>query len=83
MPLFYYLLHLVLIYRLALAFAQLSTGESAWLAGVFPPEKPSGYGLDLPGVYLMALAVVLMLYPLCRRFAAEKQSCTGWSWRYL
>jgi uncharacterized membrane protein len=82
-PLFYYVLHLFLIHGLAIAFAQLATGQSDWLLGAFPPEKPAGYGLGLPGVYLMALAIVAMLYPLCRWFAALKRSGRGWWWSYL
>ena len=82
-PLFYYVLHLFLIHGLALAFAQLATGESAWLLGAFPPEKPAGYGVGLHDVYLVALLVVMTLYPLCRWFAAVKRSGRGWWWSYL
>jgi uncharacterized membrane protein len=82
-PLFYYVLHLFLIHGLALTFAQFTTGQSAWLLGVFPPTKPSGYGLDLAGVYLVTLLAVIMLYAPCRWFAAAKRSGKGWWWSYL
>jgi uncharacterized membrane protein len=82
-PLFYYVLHLFLIHGLALVFAQLTTGETAWLLGASPPEKPAQYGVGLPGVYLVTLLVVMTLYPLCRWFAAVKASGRGWWWSYL
>jgi uncharacterized membrane protein len=82
-PLFYYVAHLFLIHWLAVAFAQLTTGESAWLLGAFLPEKPPGYGLGLPGVYLMTLLIVIMLYGPCRLFAAVKRSGRGRWWSYL
>jgi uncharacterized membrane protein len=82
-PLFYYVLHLFLIHGLAVAFAQFTTGQSAWLLGGFPPERPSGYGLSLPEVYLVTLLIVMMLYAPCRWFAAVKRSGSGWWWSYL
>jgi uncharacterized membrane protein len=82
-PLFYYVLHLFLIHGLALAFAQFTTGQSAWLLGASPPERPSGYGLSLPEVYLVTLLIVMMLYAPCRWFAATKRSGSGWWWSYL
>lgn len=82
-PLFYYVLHLFLIHALALKFAQLTTGQSAWLLGVFPPENPAGYGLGLAGIYLVTLLIVVMLYGPCRWFAAAKRSGKRWWWSYL
>jgi hypothetical protein len=51
--------------------------------GRFPPQKPAGYGLPLPGVYAVWLLVVVALYPLCRWFAALKQRRREWWWSYL
>jgi uncharacterized membrane protein len=82
-PLFYYVLHLFLIHGLAVAFAQFTTGQSAWLLGASPPERPSGYGLSLLEVYLVTLLIVMMLYAPCRWFAATKRSGSGWWWSYL
>jgi uncharacterized membrane protein len=82
-PLFYYVLHLFLIHGLALAFAQFTTGQSAWLLGTSPPDKPSGYGLSLAEVYLVTLLIVLMLHAPCRWFARVKRSGSGWWWSYL
>jgi hypothetical protein len=40
-------------------------------------------GLGLPGIYFVWLLVVVVLYPICRWFAARKENSTGWWWSYL
>jgi len=57
-------------------------GEASWLLGA-PGGKPPDYGLSLPGVYAVAVLVVLMLHPLCRWFMSVKQRRTEWWWSYL
>jgi hypothetical protein len=37
----------------------------------------------LPGVYVVWLFVLILLYPLCRWFAELKQSQTARWWSYL
>lgn len=76
-PFFYYILHLYLIHLLALLAAQL-TGFgwqkmilSTWIA--FQPDM-KGYGFDLGVVYLVWIAVIVMLYPLCKRFDRYKRA---------
>ena len=44
---------------------------------------PEGYGFGLPVVYLMWLAVVAALYPLCRGDAALKARSRAWYLSYL
>jgi uncharacterized membrane protein len=44
---------------------------------------PEGYGLALPGVYVVWVLVVLLLYPLCRWFAALKRRRKDWWLSYL
>ena len=82
-PLFSYIVHLFAVHGLAVLFAEVTIGDSGWLFGTFPPVVPVGYGLDLMGVYLVAVLVVVALYPLCRGFAALKRQGTEWWWRYL
>ncbi len=78
-PFFYYVAHLFLIHGLAIAFALATTGDASWLFGGLAGGKPADWGLGLAGVYAMTLLVVMLLYPLCRWFAALKQSRTeGW-----
>jgi uncharacterized membrane protein len=78
-PLFFYLLHIYLIHLLAtiavvlsgrpwadmIATTTMSPTDSPWLAG---------YGLSLLPTYLVWIAVVLALYPLCRRYDKYKSS---------
>lgn len=76
-PFFYYIIHIYLIHLLA-AFAAYFTGFG-WKALVTPTfiikvDSLKGYGFNLLTVYLIWIAVVLVLYPLCRRFDAYKQS---------
>jgi uncharacterized membrane protein len=82
-PFFFYVAHIFLIHALAVALAWATIGDAGWLMGQFPPKKPAAYGLDLLGVYSTWLCVVVMLYPLCRWFAAIKQRRSEWWWSYL
>lgn len=77
-PLFFYILHLFLIHGLAIIAVVLSgrswkemitttmfnSMDSPWL---------KGYGFSLAATYAVWIAVVLMLYPLCRRYDNYKQ----------
>ena len=40
-------------------------------------------GVGLPGIYLIWLLVLVLLYPICRWFAGLKQRGSGWWWSYL
>jgi hypothetical protein len=76
-PLFYYLLHLPLIHALMVLCDLLRydkspyADESFW--GMDPAKLPPGYGYGLPIVYLVWIAVVLMLYPLCKWYGDFKR----------
>ena len=75
-PFFYYILHLYVIHLLALLFAQVSGFGwqhlilPSWIS--FIPLK--GYGVGLAAVYLIWIAVILLLYPLCKKFDRYKQA---------
>jgi uncharacterized membrane protein len=70
-PLFFYLVHLYLIHTLALIAGYLSGyALEAFLTSDF--LFPEDYGYSLPVVYLVWIAVVLMLYPLCAWFTGLK-----------
>jgi uncharacterized membrane protein len=81
-PFFYYVVHIFLIHALAVLFAWATIGDVGWLFGG-PAGKPAGYGLGLPGVYAVWLAVIVLLYPLCRWFASIKRRRSEWWWSYL
>lgn len=76
-PMFYYLLHITLIHLLAIVVCYARYGQVHWMfesndLGSFPITAPPGWGYSLPVVYLVWLAVVLTLYPVCRWFAGVR-----------
>jgi uncharacterized membrane protein len=83
-PLTFYLAHLLLIHSAAVIFATLTLGDVSWLFRGLPIEtEPAGYRLGLAGVYVVWLAVIVALYPLCRGFAQVKQRRNDWWLSYL
>jgi len=73
-PLFYYILHILVAHALAVLAALLTGYDPSFMFANSPPwEWPAGYGFSLPVVYAVWLAVVVGLYPLCRWFAAVKR----------
>jgi hypothetical protein len=80
-PLFYYVVHLALIHLVAVVVCYIRYGDAHWMfesptLGQFPITQPPGLPSGLLVVYMIWLAVVLALYPLCRWFAALKQRRT-------
>jgi uncharacterized membrane protein len=76
-PLFFYVLHIYVIHALAVAFAYVRYGQATWLfqlPDLPPPPVPKDYGYSLPAVYLIWIAVVAGLYPVCRWYAGVKKS---------
>jgi len=82
-PLFFYLLHLPLIHVIALGIAYIQFGNfgpqfqdiAFFGPGAFAPNE----GCNLPMIYFVWLSVVLLLYPVCRRFAElKRQKRAGW-----
>jgi uncharacterized membrane protein len=70
-PMFYYLLHIYLIHLLAMTAAQLTGfGWRAMIVDIFP--EVAGYGFPLFIVYMIWIAVVLVLYPLCKWYDKYK-----------
>lgn len=81
-PLFFYLLHWVVIKDLVLIFTQFRYGTVSWLAGADMGSRhpgPRDWGYDLGVVYAIWIAVVLFLFPLCHWFARVKmRSRAAW-----
>jgi uncharacterized membrane protein len=69
-PLFYYILHLLVIdvITAACAFARYGAGA----ARVMAAAPPADWGFGLPVVYAVWAAVVVALYPVCRWYAGVK-----------
>ena len=77
-PLFYYLLHFLLIHLLAVVTCYVRYGSAHWMfespdLAHYPFSAPPGWGYSLPVVYLGWAFVVVAMYPLCRWFAELKQ----------
>lgn len=71
-PLFYYLLHIYFIH-LAFLFIGFLAGFSMTRLinnNILNPVK--GFGFGLPGVYTIWIAIVVLLYPLCKWYDAYK-----------
>ncbi len=77
-PFFYYILHIFLIHIIAV-FAAEFTGFG-WEIMVSMPkfvtrvEALKGYGFNLITVYIIWIIVIVLLYPLCKKFDSYKQS---------
>ena len=77
-PLFYYVLHFLLIHLLAVVVCLARYGSAHWMfespdLGHYPFSAPPGWGYPLPIIYLVWSFVVLAMYPLCRWFATLKR----------
>jgi uncharacterized membrane protein len=81
-PLFYYLLHIMLIHMMAIISALIFRQPAAWLwnGGYFAGPRPQGYGHNLPYIYLMWLSAVVILYVPCRWYARVKATHKDWWW---
>jgi uncharacterized membrane protein len=76
-PFFYYILHLYFIHLVALLFAELSGfGWQSMILEDWMTEVPvlKGFGFPLWVVYAVWISIVLLLYPLCKKFDTYKQS---------
>jgi uncharacterized membrane protein len=90
-PMFYFVLHFLAIHILALVAAWVRYGNAAWtfMFGPLPSMGgslqafPPGFGYSLPTVYAVWVFVLLLLYPICRRFAQLKATRQSWWLSYL
>ena len=81
-PLAFYVAHLYLIHALAILLG-IAQGFSAEQFFTHYRFFPAGFGVGLAGVYLIWIAVVAMLYPLCRWVAAVKARRQDWWLSYV
>jgi hypothetical protein len=86
-PLFYYILHFYFLHLLAMS-AFFMRGHTFAEALKGYPGSPlkfvvPGEGYSLAVVYLIWIAVVLILYPLCKRYSEYKMESRRWYLSYL
>ena len=82
-PFFYYIIHIYIIHLLALI--------TAWITGfgwenmivkgwVTLSPKLDGFGFSLTYVYLVWAAIVVFLYPFCKKFSIYKRKNKDKTW---
>ena len=81
-PLAFYVAHLYLIHAVALLLGMVQ-GFTAQQFLTHYRFFPKGYGVGLGGVYLIWIAVVAILYPLCRWVVSVKARRTDWWLSYV
>lgn len=76
-PMFYYLIHIYIIHLIAVISSAVTPGQDwhRWLMDkpIWFTTNLKGYGFSLPVTYLIWIAIVVGLYPLCKRYDAYKQ----------
>jgi uncharacterized membrane protein len=83
-PMFYYLVHIYLIHGLAVAGAAVLGFKASDM--VFLPTRINaapalkGYGFELGFVYAVWVLMILLLYPLCKRFDLYKRANARKKW---
>jgi uncharacterized membrane protein len=77
-PMFYYLIHIYIVHLIAVITSAFSTHENwrTWILTkpIWVTRGLQGYGFTLPVVYLIWIAVVVAMYPLCIRYDVYKQA---------
>ena len=76
-PFFYYILHIYLIHLIALVAAEFyGYGWQSMILHKFVvrADELKGYGFSLWIVYIIWIVVIVLLYPICKRFDAYKQN---------
>jgi uncharacterized membrane protein len=81
-PFAFYVAHLYLIHAIALLLCVMQGFEAQELMTAFR-FFPQGYGIGLPGVYIVWLLVIVMLFPLCRWVASLKARRRDWWLSYV
>jgi uncharacterized membrane protein len=88
-PLFYFIVHFCALRLLTIPFAWIRYGSAAFLFQPAPSmggaakQYPPDYGYDLWVVYLLWIALVAALYPLCLWYGRLKERRRDWWLGYL
>jgi uncharacterized membrane protein len=81
-PFAFYVAHVLVIHLLSMAVGVAQGFAPGQFVTVFF-FYPTGYGVGLPGVYLLWLLVVAVLYPFCAWVGAIKQQRRDWWLSYV
>ncbi len=87
-PLFYFVLHFVVIHALAVVVCYAKYGSAHWMfaspdLGNYPFTQPPGWGFPLPAVYAIWIGVVVAMYPACQWMARLKARRLVWWTSYV
>ena len=84
-PFFFYVLHLYLIHFITVIIFFIQGYPSKDIAPQHSPFmfRPDRFGFNLPVVYLLWIAVILILYPLCKRYDHYKSTNSKWWLSYI
>jgi uncharacterized membrane protein len=81
-PFAFYIAHVILIHTLSVLVGVAQGFRASQLMTLFL-FYPQGYGVSLPGVYLVWAVVVAILYPFCRWMAGVKARRRDWWLSYV
>jgi uncharacterized membrane protein len=84
-PFFYYVIHFYLIHTLCVIAFYLSGYGSKDIVDPNVPFlfRPASFGFDIGYVYLIWIGIILLLYPLCKKYDRYKSSHKNWWLSYL
>ncbi len=82
-PFFFYIVHLYIIHALAMLLLVIQgrdAREYILSANALRSGSLSSFGLSLGAVYVVWIIVVLLLYPICRRYQTYRQNHPSKTW---
>jgi uncharacterized membrane protein len=84
-PFFFYVLHLYLIHAVTVVIFFIQERPSKDIPPQHSPFlfRPDNFGFHLPWVYLIWILILLILYPVCRKYYRYKSIHTHWWLSYL
>jgi uncharacterized membrane protein len=84
-PFFYYVIHFYLIHGLLVVLFYMKGYTSKDIVNPASPFffTPNGLGLSLVGVYIVWSLVIMIMYPLCKRYNAYKSVHHQWWLSYV
>lgn len=84
-PMLYYVVHLYIIHIIGIIvfFAQGFGTKDIVSPGIPFLFKPNGIGFGLWGIYGIWILVVIILYPLCKKYSRYKSTHFSWWLSYL